>query len=100
MSGGSVAAPIWGKFMSKALAGEKKKSYPFANLKLAKKTVCKLSGKLAGPDCTDTYEEYYSIPTLPEVICNDHSGPDLAPSGTEHLPDKKDPVFSGDDIIE
>lgn len=95
MAGGAIAAPIWGRFMVNALVNEKKKDYPFDNVEVVTRQVCKLSGKIPGASCVETYEEYFTPKTIPEEICNDHSGANEAPTLPPII--KKRDLFKDDD---
>lgn len=72
MSGGVVAAPVWGKFIYKALRKEKVKNFSFDLQNLVTAKVCKLSGKIPGPNCRETIEEYFIKGTLDKTVCDDH----------------------------
>ncbi len=72
MTGGVVAAPIWGRFVVKALKKEKPKNFSFETENLMVAKVCKLSGKIPGPNCRETIDEYFIKGTLSKTVCNDH----------------------------
>lgn len=62
-SGGRIAAPIWQAYMNtiyKEKEGLKAKIYDSTPNTIHKYTLCKVSGMLAGDDCTETYEDYSS----------------------------------------
>jgi len=81
MTGGAIAAPVWGKFIVKALKKEKPKKFNFGDIQIQTARVCKLSGKLPGPYCKETIEEYFIPGTLEKTTCDDHraKGGDLLP---------------------
>lgn len=126
MTGGKLAAPVWGRFMARALDREPATDFPWlSEVKVTKKTVCRMSGKLPGSQCHDLFEEYFIPQTAPKEVCNDHgsswnvveSRPNL-PSNpavqtekkkTEKIekqpisskpPKRKKSVFSGDEEID
>ncbi|MCB1160128.1 MAG: carboxypeptidase, partial [Leptospiraceae bacterium] len=73
MAGGIITAPVWGRYMKKALEGEKRGKFSFGgNLNIVKKKICKFSGKQFGSKCQKSYYEFYIKGTEPE-ICKDHS---------------------------
>ncbi len=68
-SGGSVAAPIWGKFMRKGMRHHKAKGFPvYAGL--VKKEVCKRTGLIPSGDCKDTVTEFFIPKYLPKKECD------------------------------
>ena len=69
-SGGSIAAPIWAKFMAGALSGK-----PYQDWTMPPGAtwaeVCWESGLLAGPWCPEKYYEVFKTRDFPEV-CEEH----------------------------
>jgi len=111
MSGGVVAAPIWGRFMQNALLGEPTKQFDFGEINVVTKKVCAISGKLPGAQCTKTVDEYFVKGTTPTEICQDHLGVAIEPvdekKSKQHvqplvIPKKKKyrNIFQGDDQLE
>ncbi|EMN89147.1 penicillin-binding protein 1A [Leptospira weilii] len=106
MSGGVVAAPIWGRFMSNALSREKSKPFHFGETGIVRKQICSISGKLPGSHCNQTEEEYFTKETVPKEVCDDHRGagfisePDPPPSHQTQVKKKqKTNIFQGDDDL-
>lgn len=122
MTGGKLAAPVWGRFMARALEKEPRREFEWAtDLKLTRRAVCKMSGKLPGSQCREVFEEYFIPQTVPKEVCADHgsnwnvvesSKPTIVaekkketktviskPKETTQLPKKKKSVFSGDEEI-
>jgi len=67
-SGGSVAAPVWGDYMRRALKNEKASDFPvFAPLTEAE--VCKRSGLLPSENCSQRIKEFFGKKTIPEKVC-------------------------------
>lgn len=123
MTGGKLSAPVWGRFMARALEKEPKKEFPWTEeIKVVRRSVCKMSGKLPGNQCRDVFEEYFIPQTVPKDVCNDHGSswnvvetprtqsiPEKKktisavttskPKETPKLPKKKKSVFSGDEEI-
>jgi penicillin-binding protein 1A len=91
MAGGVIAAPLWGKYMAKALENEPKAKYNFGSLRLVKKPTCTQSGKLKGSLCRKTYLEYFIQGTEPG-ICDFHRGsiPSFTPTDSDDPKDAKD----------
>ncbi|MBP7283833.1 MAG: transglycosylase domain-containing protein [Leptospiraceae bacterium] len=104
MSGGVVATPMWGKYMANALKGEPSKDFNFGEgLNVFSRKVCSISGKIPGPQCSKTYEEFFIKDTLGKEICEDHKGynpeidipQDILPPSTVAVtnhPKEKEPV--------
>ncbi|EMO74896.1 penicillin-binding protein, transpeptidase domain protein [Leptospira kirschneri str. 200801925] len=105
MSGGVVAAPIWGRFMSNALSREKSKPFHFGETGVVRKQICSISGKLPGSHCHQTEEEYFTKETVPKEVCDDHRGagfiPEPEPTTHHTQPKKKQKtnIFQGDDDL-
>lgn len=126
MTGGRLSAPVWGRFMARALEKEPAKEFPWLNeVKVTKRTVCRMSGKLPGGQCHDLLEEYFIPQTVPKDVCNDHGSAwnvvesKPQPQTTQNTIEKKKPdtkvekkpiqtkppkrkksVFSGDEEID
>ncbi len=81
-TGGSVAAPIWGEYMTRALHGVPVEDFP-SYASLAEKDVCKKSGLLPTGSCNDIITEIFVPGTEPEESC------DICSSAT-HLSDFPD----------
>ncbi|EPG74043.1 penicillin-binding protein, 1A family [Leptospira fainei serovar Hurstbridge str. BUT 6] len=103
MSGAVVAAPIWGRFMANALSKEKSKPFNFGEVKIVRRTICSISGKLPGSHCHQTEEEVFDKDTVPTEICDDHRGlgePDPPPAQRTTPTKKKRPnLFEGDEDV-
>lgn len=70
-TGGAVAAPIWGRFMGKALAG--KPALDFAKPEqVVSVKIDSTNGQLATEKCPETREEYYTAGTEPHEYCLIH----------------------------
>ena len=75
MSGGVVAAPIWGDFMREALENEVIKPFETKSNKIIRRKICKISGKIPdGSRCTEIEEEYFTAEIYPTEICRSHRG--------------------------
>lgn len=73
MTGGRLSAPVWGRFMARALEREPRAEFVWAkSLNIVTRTICTMSGKLPGPQCHETMEESFLTATAPKEICNDH----------------------------
>lgn len=68
-TGGAVAAPIWERFMRKALASKPAVDFPRPDT-VVSVSIDPVSGKLASPDCPDSREEFYIAGTEPFEYCN------------------------------
>ena len=67
-SGGSVAAPAWGRYMKGALKHESVRDFPvYAGL--VQKEVCARTGLLPTPDCKNRISEVFIPGTEPEKEC-------------------------------
>jgi penicillin-binding protein 1A len=74
MAGGVIASPLWGKFMAEALKSEPSQEFKYGKLNIRKARVCSISGKLPGPNCSSTYDEFFITGTLDKAVCNEHNG--------------------------
>ncbi|MEM7180947.1 MAG: PBP1A family penicillin-binding protein [Spirochaetota bacterium] len=100
MAGGTISAPLWGKYMKLALKNEKRKKFPGPKgLHIVTKRVCSLSGMSATSKCRKTYEEVFIKGTTPKP-CDHHgsfpsfpTSDDFSPQGLEESPrnDSKKP---------
>ncbi|WCL50882.1 penicillin-binding protein 1A [Leptospira sp. GIMC2001] len=111
VTGGTIAAPTWGRFMKNALLYEPKKNFEWDDsLKVVRATICTSCGKLPGPDCRETREEYFLPKTVPTEACQEPRG--LNYSNTTSVPvapiktqkpttnkQKRKNLFQGDDDI-
>ena len=70
-TGGRVAGPIWGSFVSMALAGRPYKGWPMPD-GLYKETICNETGLIAGEECTDVREELFRVGTEWPVCSGEH----------------------------
>jgi len=102
-TGGSVSAPIWERFMRKALAA--KPALDFARPEsVVSVSIDPATGYLATPDCPSPREEFYIVGTEPTQYCPKHGGelpepvaPELAPPDAgEQQPVDLSPVPSSD----
>lgn len=69
-TGGGIAAPIWGRYMRKALADEnnENRSFSFPGSTAIPVTICKDTGLLPGPGCSETYTEWFIPGTQPTTV--------------------------------
>ncbi|MDO9309784.1 MAG: PBP1A family penicillin-binding protein, partial [Deltaproteobacteria bacterium] len=67
-TGGAAAAPIWERFMRKALASKPAIDFPRPDT-VVSVSIDPVSGKLASPDCPDSREEFYIAGTEPFEYC-------------------------------
>ncbi|TGL63891.1 PBP1A family penicillin-binding protein [Leptospira ognonensis] len=94
MTGGRLSAPVWGRFMARALEREPRAEFEWAkSVNIVRRTICTMSGKLPGPQCHETMEEGFIPSTVPKDICNDHGSswnvvetPSVRPQGTTPKP--------------
>ena len=70
-TGGSVSAPIWGRFMRSALAEKPAVDFPKPD-SVVSVLIDPATGDLAAPDCPKKQEEFYIAGTEPTVYCPDH----------------------------
>ncbi len=89
MTGGRLSAPVWGRFMARALENEPRREFPWAkDLKITKRSVCPMSGKLPGSLCPPAFEEIFITSTLPKEVCADHGA-----NWSLSISEEKDPLF-------
>ena len=67
-TGGSLAAPVWGKYMYEALKGTLPKNYNFKGSQLKKVEICESTGALPGPDCPERITELFLPGTEPRHV--------------------------------
>ena len=67
-TGGAVAAPIWGRFMAKALAARPVADFPKPDT-VAAVSIDPATGFLATPDCPAKMDEYFMEGTEPTEYC-------------------------------
>ncbi|MDH5656641.1 MAG: penicillin-binding transpeptidase domain-containing protein, partial [Spirochaetia bacterium] len=93
-TGGSIAAPVWGKYMYRALRNEKNVTIPVSD-KVKKIQICEISGKLPSEGCSSKITELFYPGTEPVELCNDHEG-----SVQEKTPliKKKEDIFTDEDF--
>jgi penicillin-binding protein 2D len=78
-TGGAICAPIWGRFMRSALAGEPAVDFPKPD-SVVSVLIDPATGDLATPYCPKRQEELYIAGTEPTVYCPEHGGPGLTPA--------------------
>jgi membrane carboxypeptidase/penicillin-binding protein len=83
-TGGAVAAPIWGRFMAKALAARPVAEFPKPDT-VAAVSIDPATGFLATPDCPAKMDEYFMAGSEPTEYCPEHGGNSMKPS-TQTLP--------------
>ena len=67
-TGGSLAAPVWGRYMYTALKGTLPKNYDFKGSQLKKVEICESTGALPGADCPERITELFSPGTEPRHV--------------------------------
>ena len=77
-TGGGVSAPIWGRFMRKALAAKPAVDFRKPDT-VVSVTIDPATGYLATPDCPEKREEFYIPGTEPTERCPKHGGDTLKP---------------------
>jgi penicillin-binding protein 1A len=98
MTGGRLSAPVWGRFMARALEREPKAEFEWAkSVTVVRKTICTMSGKLPGSQCHETMEESFIPSTVPKDICNDHGS---QWNVIEPSPAKQQPTSTKPKIVE
>jgi len=78
-TGGSVCAPIWGRFMRTALAGKPVVDFPKPET-VVSISIDPATGRPATPDCPEKLDEFYLPGTQPTEYCPKHGGEALPPS--------------------
>ncbi len=84
-TGGGICAPIWKRFMSKALAQKPATDFPKPESVLSF-VIDPAIGKLATPDCPEKREEFYISGTQPTEDCPLHRKSGLTPPSPETEP--------------
>ena len=78
-TGGAVAAPIWGRFMGKALAARPVVDFTKPDT-VSTLSIDPATGFLATPDCPVKMDEFYMEGTEPTEYCPEHGGGSPMPS--------------------
>ncbi|TLM63043.1 MAG: PBP1A family penicillin-binding protein [Deltaproteobacteria bacterium] len=78
-TGGAVAAPIWERFMRRALAQSPATDFPQPDTVLAV-AIDPRTGYLATDGCPEIRDEYYISGTEPAAYCPEHAGDPVAPA--------------------
>ncbi|MDR3238209.1 MAG: transglycosylase domain-containing protein [Spirochaetia bacterium] len=76
-SGGSVAAPVWGKFAARTLSNEGLKDFAVPK-GVSRERICLESGKVAGDACPETAWQLFYEGSEPDAFCRIHSKPQSA----------------------
>jgi len=89
-TGGSVCAPIWGRFMRTALAGKPVVDFPKPET-VVSISIDPATGRPATPDCPEKLDEFYLPGTQPTEYCPQHGGEALPPQApTAPLPNTEE----------
>jgi len=89
-TGGSVCAPVWGRFMRSALAAKSAVDFPKPDT-VVSVSIDPATGYLATPDCPEKREEFYIAGTQPTAYCPTHGGDAFNPASPAlPLPIEKD----------
>jgi penicillin-binding protein 2D len=78
-TGGGVAAPIWGRFMAKALIARPVADFPKPET-VAAVTIDPATGLLATAECPVKMVEYFMEGSEPTGYCLEHGGGSMAPA--------------------
>jgi 1A family penicillin-binding protein len=84
-TGGAVSAPIWGRFMSSALAAKPAVDFTKPDTVVSVR-IDPTTGYLATPDCPVQREEFYVVGTQPTAYCPEHGGFLFKPYSTSQSP--------------
>jgi len=84
-TGGLVAAPIWERFMRKAMANRPAMAFPQPE-SVVKVSIDPTTGQLATPACPEKLDEYFVSGTEPTVPCTVHGTPEPAPPAADPTP--------------
>ncbi|MCL1864501.1 MAG: hypothetical protein FWF73_01670, partial [Spirochaetes bacterium] len=68
MSGGAVAAPIWGLFMNEVYKKRSAVDFPAKPSGISEKSICSISGDIAEKGCP-AVNEYFITGTEPSSTC-------------------------------
>lgn len=91
-TGGAVSAPIWERFMQKAVAGKPALAFQRPD-DVVTAVIDPATGELAAPDCPETREEFFIAGTEPVRYCSRHGGDAMEPVApvTPEEPDQPEP---------
>jgi 1A family penicillin-binding protein len=77
-TGGAICAPIWERFMRRAVVGRDMLDFPQPET-VVNVTIDPTTGYLATPECPEVFIEYYLAGTAPTLYCPEHGGDQLPP---------------------
>nr|WP_237754334.1 PBP1A family penicillin-binding protein [Geobacter sp. OR-1] len=99
-TGGSVAVPVWERFMRQALAG--KPALDFQKpATVVSVTIDPTTGYLATLDCPEREDEFFISGTEPQEFCPEHGGDLLEPQPEKSpLPDGKGDQLEEDELTD
>ncbi|MBC7962604.1 MAG: transglycosylase domain-containing protein, partial [Steroidobacteraceae bacterium] len=80
-TGGAIAAPIWERFMRKAVASKPVADFIKPDM-VVSVSIDPATGYLAAPDCPEKRDEFYIVGTEPGEYCPKHGGADIMPLST------------------
>lgn len=101
-TGGGLAAPVWGRYMHKALRGIRPGHFDFGDqARVVSTTICARTGRLPGPGCGETLVEIFIPGTQPddyEDPAADQSGGPIRAGYEEKVIKRKDDIFDEGDL--
>jgi len=94
-TGGSIAAPVWGQYMNRALAKEPAKRFEFPESSARIVEICDETGMLPSSSCSQTLAEYFLPGTEPKT-----EGKEFREGESDHptVKRKREEIFSDHDF--
>ena len=96
-TGGAVAAPIWERFMRKALASRPAVDFVRPDT-VVSVSIDPSSGYLATPDCPEKRDEIYISGTEPGEYCSKHGGAPISPPSPPDAEEKQPETGAAEDL--
>lgn len=96
-TGGAVAAPVWEKFMRRAVASRPVVDFPKPDT-VVSVSIDPATGYLATAECPEKYDEYYLAGTEPGEYCPEHNSGAAPPPLPVPLPSNMDGQQPGPDV--
>lgn len=99
-TGGGLAAPVWGRYMQRALRSEPSKGFSFPGSNVVRVEICETTGMLPGGACPERMTEIFLPGTQPRSVGDESYGgsgsdtPGMAPP----LRRSEDEIFNEDEL--
>ncbi|MBX7057094.1 MAG: PBP1A family penicillin-binding protein [Leptospirales bacterium] len=97
-TGGGLAAPVWGRYMSRALRHEAVRAFSFPGSNVVQVNVCEATGMLPGPSCPETLSEIFLPGTQPTSVGEEETAESGAVRRPPALHNDEGSIFREDEL--